>query len=49
MIPGSSGSVAIVAIGRNEGERLKACLRAAGVSSAPVSSATLAPTVVYVD
>ena len=30
MIPGSS--VAIVAIGRNEGERLKACLRAAGVS-----------------
>src|SRR5208283_5551374 len=47
MIPGSS--VAIVAIGRNEGERLKACLRAAGVSSAPVSSALNARTVVYVD
>jgi GT2 family glycosyltransferase len=44
MIPGSSGSVAIVAIGRNEGERLKACLRAAGVSSAAD-----ARTVVYVD
>ena len=29
MTPGSSGDVAIVAIGRNEGERLKRCLRAA--------------------
>lgn len=47
MIPGSS--VAIVAIGRNEGGRLKACLRAAGVSSAPVSSYLNAPTVAYVD
>ena len=44
MIPGSSRSVAIVAIGRNEGERLKACLRAAAVSSARG-----ARTVVYVD
>jgi GT2 family glycosyltransferase len=44
MIPGSSSSVAIVAIGRNEGERLKACLRAAGVSSA-----VGARTVVFVD
>ncbi len=44
MIPGSSSNVAIVAIGRNEGERLKACLRAAGVSSAGG-----ARTAVYVD
>ncbi len=44
MIPGVSSGVAIVAIGRNEGERLKACLRAAGVSSA-----VGARTVVYVD
>ncbi len=44
MIPGSSRSVAIVAIGRNEGERLKACLRAAALSSARG-----ARTVVYVD
>jgi GT2 family glycosyltransferase len=42
MIP--AGSVAIVAIGRNEGERLKACLRAAGASSAMGARA-----VVYVD
>jgi len=44
MIPGSSTGVAIVAIGRNEGERLKACLRAAGVCSVEG-----ARTVVYVD
>ena len=40
MTPESRGSVAIVAIGRNEGERLKSCLRAA------VSGVR---TVVYVD
>ncbi len=44
MIPGSSRGVAIVAIGRNEGERLKACLRAAAVCSVRG-----ARTVVYVD
>ena len=44
MIPGVSSGVAIVAIGRNEGERLKACLRAAGVSSA-----VGARPVIYVD
>jgi GT2 family glycosyltransferase len=40
MLPDSDHSVAIVAIGRNEGERLKSCLRAA---------AAVARTVVYVD
>jgi len=40
MIPGSGQNVAIVAIGRNEGERLKSCLR---------SVANRARTVVYVD
>jgi len=40
MTPESIGSVAIVAIGRNEGERLKSCLRAARAS---------APAAVYVD
>jgi len=44
MIPASSSSVAIVAIGRNEGERLKACLRAASEYAA-----WGAQTVVYVD
>jgi GT2 family glycosyltransferase len=40
MTPGSNLNVSIVAIGRNEGERLKSCLRAARVG---------ARTVVYVD
>ena len=40
MIPDSNQNVAIVAIGRNEGERLKLCLRAAMAASR---------TVVYVD
>jgi GT2 family glycosyltransferase len=44
MVSGSSRGVAIVVIGRNEGERLKACLRAAGCSAAAG-----APAVVYVD
>jgi len=40
MTPASTGKIAIVAIGRNEGERLKSCLRAALQGAA---------TVVYVD
>jgi glycosyltransferase involved in cell wall biosynthesis len=40
MHPGTSNDVAIVVIGRNEGERLKRCLRAALAATA---------TVVYVD
>lgn len=44
MISSASSDVPIVVIGRNEGERLKLCLRAAGVASGGDAS-----TVVYVD